>query len=98
VAASDAALAHAYGPHRFLVLDTRADIQLGMGDKDAVALFDDVEAHVPGRRPHALDGVADRDLAPPRATQSDGGGLVSWRAPLPSAFIVQTCSTPDRLL
>ncbi len=37
LAASDAALARAYGPRQFLVLGTRADIQLGMGDKDAAA-------------------------------------------------------------
>jgi len=37
LAASDEALAHAYGPRQFLVLNTRADIQLGMGDKDAAA-------------------------------------------------------------
>ena len=30
-------LARAYGPRQFLVLNTRADIQLGMGDKDAAA-------------------------------------------------------------
>ena len=35
LAASDAALARAYGPRQFLVLNTRADIQLGMGDKSA---------------------------------------------------------------
>jgi tetratricopeptide (TPR) repeat protein len=35
LAASDAALARAYGPRQFLVLGTRADIQLGMGDRDA---------------------------------------------------------------
>jgi len=35
LAASDAALARAYGPRQFLVLGTRADIQLGMGDKAA---------------------------------------------------------------
>jgi tetratricopeptide (TPR) repeat protein len=35
LAASDAALARAYGPRQFLVLNTRADIQLGMGDKTA---------------------------------------------------------------
>jgi tetratricopeptide (TPR) repeat protein len=35
LAASDEALARAYGPRQFLVLNTRADIQLGMGDKDA---------------------------------------------------------------
>ena len=35
LAASDAALARAYGPRQFLVLNTRADIQLGMGDKPA---------------------------------------------------------------
>ena len=33
--ASDRALALAYGPRQFLVLNTRADIQLGMGDKTA---------------------------------------------------------------
>jgi tetratricopeptide (TPR) repeat protein len=33
--ASDLALARAYGPRQFLVLNTRADIQLGMGDKSA---------------------------------------------------------------
>src|SRR5262245_6864027 len=37
LAASDQALARAYGPRQFLVLNTRADIQLGMGDKDAAA-------------------------------------------------------------
>ena len=37
LAASDEALARAYGPRQFLVLNTRADIQLGMGDKDAAA-------------------------------------------------------------
>jgi tetratricopeptide (TPR) repeat protein len=35
LAASDQALARAYGPRQFLVLNTRADIQLGMGDKSA---------------------------------------------------------------
>jgi tetratricopeptide (TPR) repeat protein len=35
LAASDEALARAYGPRQFLVLNTRADIQLGMGDKSA---------------------------------------------------------------
>ena len=35
LAASDAALARAYGPRQFLVLGTRADIQLGVGDKAA---------------------------------------------------------------
>jgi tetratricopeptide (TPR) repeat protein len=35
LAASDRALALAYGPRQFLVLNTRADIQLGMGDKPA---------------------------------------------------------------
>jgi tetratricopeptide (TPR) repeat protein len=35
LAASDEALARAYGPRQFLVLNTRADIQLGMGDKTA---------------------------------------------------------------
>lgn len=35
LAASDQALARAYGPRQFLVLTTRADIQLGMGDKPA---------------------------------------------------------------
>ncbi len=35
LAASDRALALAYGPRQFLVLNTRADIQLGMGDKTA---------------------------------------------------------------
>ena len=33
--ASDRAMVHAYGPRQFLVLNTRADIQLGMGDKPA---------------------------------------------------------------
>jgi len=37
LAASDQALARAYGPRQFLVLNTRADIQLGMGDRDAAA-------------------------------------------------------------
>lgn len=37
LAASDAALSRAYGPRQFLVLNTRADIQLGMGDKTAAA-------------------------------------------------------------
>ena len=37
LAASDAALPLAYGPRQFLVLNTRADIQLGMGDKGAAA-------------------------------------------------------------
>jgi tetratricopeptide (TPR) repeat protein len=35
LAASDQALVRAYGPRQFLVLNTRADIQLGMGDKSA---------------------------------------------------------------
>jgi len=35
LAASDQALARAYGPRQFLVLNTRADIQLGMGDRSA---------------------------------------------------------------
>jgi uncharacterized protein HemY len=35
LSASDQALARAYGPRQFLVLNTRADIQLGMGDKSA---------------------------------------------------------------
>src|SRR5262245_48706571 len=35
LAASDEALTRAYGPRQFLVLGTRADIQLGMGDKAA---------------------------------------------------------------
>ena len=35
LAASNEALARAYGPRQFLVLNTRADIQLGMGDRDA---------------------------------------------------------------
>ncbi len=35
LAASDRALARAYGPRQFIVLNTRADIQLGMGDKAA---------------------------------------------------------------
>src|SRR5262249_56847378 len=35
LAASDRALALAYGPRQFLVLNTRADIQIGMGDKAA---------------------------------------------------------------
>lgn len=35
LAASDQALARAYGPRQFLVLNTRADIQLGKGDKAA---------------------------------------------------------------
>ena len=35
LAASDQALTRAYGPRQFLVLNTRADIQLGMGDKSA---------------------------------------------------------------
>lgn len=35
LAASDQALARAYGPRQFLVLNTRADIQLGRGDKAA---------------------------------------------------------------
>jgi tetratricopeptide (TPR) repeat protein len=35
LSASDKALALAYGPRQFLVLNTRADIQLGMGDKTA---------------------------------------------------------------
>jgi len=35
LAASDRALRLAYGPRQFLVLNTRADIQLGMGDKAA---------------------------------------------------------------
>jgi tetratricopeptide (TPR) repeat protein len=35
IAASDQALALAYGPRQFLVLNTRADIQLGMGDRSA---------------------------------------------------------------
>ena len=35
LAASDRALTHAYGPRQFLVLNTRADIQLGMGDTAA---------------------------------------------------------------
>src|SRR5262249_55578011 len=35
LSASDRALALAYGPRQFLVLNTRADIQLGMGDKPA---------------------------------------------------------------
>ena len=35
LSASDRALALAYGPRQFLVLNTRADIQLGMGDKTA---------------------------------------------------------------
>jgi tetratricopeptide (TPR) repeat protein len=35
LAASDRALKHAYGPRQFLVLNTRADIQLGMGERDA---------------------------------------------------------------
>lgn len=35
LAASDKALARAYGPRQFLVLNTRADIQLGKGDKAA---------------------------------------------------------------
>jgi tetratricopeptide (TPR) repeat protein len=33
--ASDQALARAYGPRQFLVLNTRADIQLGKGDRSA---------------------------------------------------------------
>ena len=33
--ASDRALKYAYGPRQFLVLTTRADIQIGMGDKQA---------------------------------------------------------------
>ncbi len=37
LAASDRALAHAYGPRQFLVLNTRADIQLGMGDTPAAS-------------------------------------------------------------
>jgi tetratricopeptide (TPR) repeat protein len=37
LAASDEALARAYGPRQFLVLNTRADIQLGMGDKNSAA-------------------------------------------------------------
>src|SRR5262249_27733553 len=37
LAMSDEALARAYGPRQFLVLGTRADIQLGMGNKDAAA-------------------------------------------------------------
>ena len=37
LAMSDEAMARAYGPRQFLVLGTRADIQLGMGDKDAAA-------------------------------------------------------------
>jgi tetratricopeptide (TPR) repeat protein len=35
LSASDQALARAYGPRQFLVLNTRADIQLGMGDRAA---------------------------------------------------------------
>lgn len=35
LAASDRALQLAYGPRQFLVLTTRADIQLGLGDKEA---------------------------------------------------------------
>ena len=35
LSASDRAFALAYGPRQFLVLNTRADIQLGMGDKTA---------------------------------------------------------------
>ncbi len=35
IAASDRAIKYAYGPRQFLVLNTRADIQLGMGDKAA---------------------------------------------------------------
>ncbi len=35
LAASDAALARAYGPRQFLVLNTRADIQFGMSDTTA---------------------------------------------------------------
>lgn len=35
LAASDRALPRAYGPRQFLVLNTRADIQLGKGDKAA---------------------------------------------------------------
>ena len=35
LAASDRALPRAYGPRQFLVLNTRADIQLGKGDKTA---------------------------------------------------------------
>lgn len=37
IAASDEALARAYGPRQFLVLGTRADIQIGMGEKEAAA-------------------------------------------------------------
>jgi hypothetical protein len=35
MAASTAAMQRAYGPRQFLVFNTRADIQLGMGDRSA---------------------------------------------------------------